>query len=67
MFSPAGPRAGQRQPTGIRPVLAEVPSGFAGLPEEQQDRFIADLAKQLLGTRSEGELPYRPEGDREED
>lgn len=67
MFYPGrDPQPGHREPTGVKPVLAEAPPDFAELPEEQQDRFVADLAAQLLGEWSEGRLPYRPEGDREE-
>lgn len=39
-----------RKPTGIKPVLAEILAGFDQVTGEQQDRFVADLAKQLLAS-----------------
>lgn len=63
-FYPDGdPKAGQRQPNGVKPVLVEVPANFAELPEEQQQRFTADLAAMLTGTKPEGEPVYRPENE----
>lgn len=55
------------EPTGTKPVLAEIPADFSQLTGEQQDRFVADLAAQLLGTLPEGRRPYRPEDDQEEE
>lgn len=65
-FYPHDPRAGQRKPTGVKPVLAEIPANFADLPEEEQERFARDLARQILGTMPEGEQPYRPDDQPEE-
>jgi len=48
------------QPTGRKPVLAEIPADFGQLTERQQDRFVTDLAEQLLGTGPVGRRPYRP-------
>lgn len=30
--------------TGTKPVLAEIPADFGQLTEDQQERFVADLA-----------------------
>lgn len=50
----------------VKPVLARIPTGYADLPKEEQDRFRADLVKQLLGTMPEDQKPYRPDDRPEE-
>lgn len=52
-----------RKFTGVKPVLAEIPTDFDQLSERQQDRFVADLAAQLLSGWPEGRRQYRPEDD----
>lgn len=51
-----------RKPTGIKPVLAEILAGFDQVTGDQQDRFVADLAKQLLA--SGRRVSCRPAGGR---
>lgn len=53
----------ERQPSSRKPVLAEIPADFDKFTDEQQDRFVADLASQLLRTWPVGRRPYRPEDD----
>lgn len=55
----------EHQPSSRKPVLADIPADFGQLTEEQQDRFVVDLAAQLLGGWPEGRRPYRPEETKE--
>lgn len=51
----------EHQPSSRKPVLAEIPADFDQLTDAQQNRFVADLAAQLLGSWPEGRRPYRTE------